>query len=124
MKGILPSLVGSLGSSCRYKRFKQGDYLNFFSMHCKQHRFICRPSDSTVSEDAGVELRTGATSALEVRRSNHSARSHRSHPPLGEISYTRDFYPALDALVSPVRNIFSSSPPTFSLNVCPHRPAP
>ncbi len=25
-----PSLVGSLGSSCRYKRFKQGDYLNFF----------------------------------------------------------------------------------------------
>jgi hypothetical protein len=29
MKGILPSLVGSLGSSCRYKRFKQGNYLNF-----------------------------------------------------------------------------------------------
>ncbi len=45
-------------------------------MYCIQHCFICRPSDSTVSEDAGVEPRTVATSALEVRRSNHSARSH------------------------------------------------
>ncbi len=32
---------------------------------------ICRPSDSTVSEDAGIEPRTIATSALAVRRSNH-----------------------------------------------------
>ncbi len=35
-------------------------------------------------EDAGIEPRTGATTALAVRRSNHSARSHpqsaRSHP--------------------------------------------
>ncbi len=30
----------------------------------------------TVSEDAGIELRTVATSALAVRSSNHSARSH------------------------------------------------
>jgi hypothetical protein len=37
-----------------------------------QHCFICRPSDSTVSEDAG----TVATTALAVRHSNHSARSH------------------------------------------------
>ncbi len=44
----------------------------------------CRPSDSTVSEDAGIEPRTVATMALAVRRSHHSARSHpqsaRSHP--------------------------------------------
>ena len=55
--------------------------------------FICRPSDSTVSEDAGIKPRTVATSALAARRSRsnhparfypHSARSHphsaRSHP--------------------------------------------
>ncbi len=45
----------------------------FFSMYCiQQHCFICRHSDSTVSEDAGTEPRTVATSA----GSNHSARSH------------------------------------------------
>ncbi len=53
-------------------------------MYCIQHCFICRPSDSTVSEDAGIEPRTVATSALAVRLSNHLARSHphlaRSHP--------------------------------------------
>ncbi len=60
-------------------------------MYCIQHCFICRPSDSTVLEDAGMEPRTVATSALAVRRSNHSARSYpesasfihysaRSHP--------------------------------------------
>jgi hypothetical protein len=45
-------------------------------MYCIQHSFICCPSDSTVSEDAGIEPRIVATSALAVRRSNHSARSH------------------------------------------------
>jgi hypothetical protein len=34
------------------------------------------PSDSTESEDAGIEPGTVATAALAVRRSNHSARSH------------------------------------------------
>ncbi len=38
--------------------------------------FICRPSDSSVSEDAGIEPKTIATSTLAVRRSNHSVRSH------------------------------------------------
>ncbi len=33
-----------------------------------QHCFICRPSDSTVSEDAGIEPRAVATLALTVRR--------------------------------------------------------
>ncbi len=39
----------------------------FFFQHC----FICRPSDSTLSEDAGIEHRTVATSALAGRCSNH-----------------------------------------------------
>jgi hypothetical protein len=41
-------------------------------MYFIQHCFICCPSDSTVSEDAGIEPRTVATSALAVRRSSHS----------------------------------------------------
>jgi hypothetical protein len=59
----------------------------FYVPYCIQHCFIYRPSDSTVSEDAGIEPRTVATSSLAVRLPNHSARSHphsaRSHPPLG-----------------------------------------
>ncbi len=35
------------------------------------------PQLLSLSEDAGIEARTVATSALAVRRSNHSARSHR-----------------------------------------------
>ncbi len=69
-------------------KFLKGNFFGFFSLlvlqHCIQHCFICRPSDSTISEDAGIESRTGATTALAFRRSNHSARSHplsaRSHP--------------------------------------------
>ena len=45
-------------------------------MYFIQHCFICRPSDSIVSKDAGIEPRTVATSALVVRRSGHSATSH------------------------------------------------
>jgi hypothetical protein len=45
-------------------------------MHFIQHYFICRPSDSTVSEDAESQPRTVATLALAVRRSKDSARSH------------------------------------------------
>jgi hypothetical protein len=41
-----------------------------------QQCFICRLSDSTVSEDAGIEPRTVATLAMAVRHSSHSARSH------------------------------------------------
>ncbi len=40
-------------------------------MYFIQHCFISRPSDTTVSEDAGIELRTVAILALAVRRSNH-----------------------------------------------------
>jgi len=44
-----------------------------FCMYVIQHCFIRRPSDSTVSEDAGIEPRTVATLTLVVRRFNHSA---------------------------------------------------
>jgi hypothetical protein len=45
-------------------------------MNVIQLCFICRPSDSKVSEDAGIEPRTVATFAWTARRSKHSARSH------------------------------------------------
>jgi hypothetical protein len=48
-----------------------GDFFLFFSAYIIQHCFICRPSDSTVPTDAGIEPRTVATGALAVRRSNH-----------------------------------------------------
>jgi hypothetical protein len=45
-------------------------------MYVIQHCFICRPSDFTVSEDAGIEPRTAAILALTARRFIHSGRSH------------------------------------------------
>ncbi len=50
--------------------FGGGDLFLFLSYYI-QHCFICRPSDSTVPTDAGIEPRTVATGALAVRRSNH-----------------------------------------------------
>jgi hypothetical protein len=50
--------------------FNFGGDFYFFSYYI-HHCFICRPLDSTVSTDAGIELRTVATGALAVRRSNH-----------------------------------------------------
>jgi hypothetical protein len=45
-------------------------------MYFIQRCFNCRPSDSFVSEDAGIEPRTVATVALAVRRSDLSAGSN------------------------------------------------
>jgi hypothetical protein len=42
-------------------------FFSYYNLHC----FICRPSDSTVPTDAGIEARTVATGALAVGRSNH-----------------------------------------------------
>jgi hypothetical protein len=71
----------------------KGACLDFtFFIYVIQHCFICRPSESTGSEDAGSEPRTVAKFALTARRSttridliHYSARSHplfgyRSHP--------------------------------------------
>ncbi len=46
----------------------------FFFMYVIQHCSICRPSDSPVTEDAGIEPRTVATVALTARHSNLLAR--------------------------------------------------
>ncbi len=65
-------------------KLKGGIFCFFLLMYCIQHRLICRPPDSTVSEDAGIEPRTVATLTLTARRSIYLARSHphlaRSHP--------------------------------------------
>ncbi len=50
---------------------EQGGFFIFTLFNCAS-----RPSDSTVSEDAGIEPRAVATLALAVRHSNHSPRSH------------------------------------------------
>jgi hypothetical protein len=53
------------------EEFKQtGGVFRFFAMYRIQHCVNCRRSDFTVPEDAGIEPRTVATSALAVRRSN------------------------------------------------------
>ena len=51
----------------------RGIFLGVFRyfMNIIQHCFICRPSDSTVSADAGFESRAIAKLALAARRSNH-----------------------------------------------------
>jgi hypothetical protein len=60
--------------ACEVDSLKK-DFLVLF-IYDIQHCFICHPSYSTVSEDAGIEPRTVATTVLAVRHSNHSARSH------------------------------------------------
>jgi hypothetical protein len=52
-----------LNSTCKADRTLQALY-NF--MRFLQHCFTCRPSDPTVSEDAGIEPRTAATLALTI----------------------------------------------------------
>jgi hypothetical protein len=59
-------------------KFNRGIFFRFFSTLFIT-AFICRHSDSTVLEGAGIEPRIDATTALAFtfRRSNHSARSQR-----------------------------------------------
>jgi hypothetical protein len=51
--------------------FLQGDFFDF-SFYVQYSTLLL----SAVSEDAWIEYRTVATTALAVRRSNHSAKSH------------------------------------------------
>jgi hypothetical protein len=60
----------------------------YFYMYDIQHCFVCRPSDSTVLKDAGIEPRIVAIKALAVRRFNHLARSHSSSQP-EQLSYRK-----------------------------------
>ncbi len=50
--------------------FKENDDFFIFFKYCIPRCFICRPSDSIVSEDARSEPRTIETLALAVRRAN------------------------------------------------------
>jgi hypothetical protein len=61
-------------------------------MYDIQHCFICRPSDSTVSEDAGIERRTVATTTFAVR-SFTTFRPHPIHVDLAQ------FFPPFGAVV-------------------------
>ncbi len=75
--GVGASLLNSLNANYITKIEEFFWSFSFF-MYDIQQGFICRSSYSTVSEDAGIEPR--ATTALAVRRSNHSARSHPPSP--------------------------------------------
>jgi hypothetical protein len=90
--------------------------LDFFSMYCIQHCFICRPSDCTVPEDAGIEPRTVVTLALAVRHSNQRRAStltsrsnarHRSNTqPTIERSERSYFFEKSKAKIVPSTVIF------------------
>ncbi len=57
------------GEGVTLDRVGGGGYESWgFFMYLIQRCFICSPSDSTVSEDAGIEPRTVANTALTVRR--------------------------------------------------------
>jgi hypothetical protein len=63
--------------SSLYKLLSKGYIFGFFFVTL--FNTVSSASESTVSEDARIEPRTVATTALAVRRSNHSVRSH-THP--------------------------------------------
>ncbi len=94
----------------------------FFFLYCIQHCFICRPSDSTLSEDAVIEPRTVATTAMTVRRSNHSAKSH---PLLVDLQYfSTCFLSCLFSCLSPLPHLNLILPlPFFPLNHFPAFPS-
>jgi hypothetical protein len=69
LRGKGKGCYSRLGKPTKCQLILKGDFLDFFFfMYDIKHCFICRPSDSTVSEDAGIEPRTVATTALAVRR--------------------------------------------------------
>jgi hypothetical protein len=58
-----------MGIETQVTAFIKGEFLGFL---CTVFNTVSvSVSDSTVSEDAGIEPRTVATTALNVRRSNH-----------------------------------------------------
>ncbi len=71
---IMIFVLNFVQAAACYEGFFKKDFFCFFQYFI-QHCFICRPSDSTVSEDAEIGPRTVATSAWAVGRS-------RSHPLL------------------------------------------
>ncbi len=84
-----------------------GNFWGFSSsfMYVIQHCFICGPSDSTMSEDAGIEPRTVATLALRARRSNY----------LGQPYAKVDLISKPESTLSPVRDLASENVASFLL---------
>ncbi len=70
--------------------------LLYFIRHC----FLCRPSDSTVSEDAGTEHMTVATLSLTFTRSKQSARSR----PVLSATYARHKYPSIPTCTAKIQS--------------------
>jgi hypothetical protein len=68
---VCPDTDFDAGSGYFFFQIFFGGIFNFFFFVYTQHCFICRPSDSSVPTDAGIEPRTVAIGALAVRRSNH-----------------------------------------------------
>ncbi len=55
------AVLAGLVKNLVFTAFFKGNFWDFFAfMYVIQHWFICRPSDSTVSEDAGFEPETVA----------------------------------------------------------------
>ena len=55
-----PATGGTIPSGT-FRCLRAKYFLGFFKLYFIQHCFLCRPSDSIVSEDAGIETRTVAT---------------------------------------------------------------
>ncbi len=66
MVGGQNCLLGEQVPALKYP--KKSEFFCIFFLCTIFNYFIRRPSDSTVSEDAGIEPRTVATTALAVRR--------------------------------------------------------
>ncbi len=102
----------------------QTPQLTYYIQQC----FICRPSDSTVPTDAGIEPRTVASGALTVRRSNHLARSHphlaRSHPldPTTQPPQITNFAKRHTQLIHVTPYNFAMHPPSHYVTIEPRPP--
>jgi hypothetical protein len=68
---------GALAQFFPFRKAKEWEVFWIFFYVRSQHCFICRSSDSTKSEDAGIEPKTAATLALTDRRSNYTVIYHR-----------------------------------------------
>jgi hypothetical protein len=67
--GLIRTKFGS--STINFRKSYKGETCLILFQYFIRHCFIWRPSDSTVSKDAGIEPRIVATSILAVRRSIH-----------------------------------------------------
>jgi hypothetical protein len=83
-----------------------GGFSDFFMYVLSSTCFICRPSDSTVSEDAGIEPRTVSTSALAVR---HSIATRHISSTLGYISSTLGYISSTLGYISSTLGYISST---------------